>query len=186
MRLFVAIDVDAGTRAQFAPAREAIEGVVGEARVPPRITWVKGDAAHVTVRFIGEVPEQQGRAIADALAAVRFAAFDVIWERVGTFGGARHPRVIWIAPTGGDEAFAALAHQVNAVLDPLLGPGESRPFTPHLTLGRVRDAGRGVDWARAIAAVRMSPSVTRVDHVTLYHSRLSPKGPTYTALSIHG
>jgi 2'-5' RNA ligase len=77
---------------------------------------------------------------------------------------------------------AALAAHVNRQLDPLIGPGETRPFNAHITLGRVRDAGRQVPWAAALDAVKLRPTKTRVDHVTLYASRLSPKGPTYTAV----
>jgi 2'-5' RNA ligase len=185
VRLFIAVDIDDDTRAQLAATRDAMQRIVNDARVPPRITWVKDDAAHVTVRFIGEVDEQKLSLIQSALAAITCAPFDVQWEMLGTFGGLRNPRVIWIAPASGGAAFGELARQVNAALDPVLGPGEARPFKPHLTLGRVRDAGRGVDWARAMA-VGFNPSITRVDHVTLYQSRLSPKGPTYTALSTHG
>jgi 2'-5' RNA ligase len=182
MRLFVAVDIDEGTRAQLAPAREAVQRVVIEARVPPRITWTKDDSAHVTVRFIGEVPEHAAQAIVEALSAgLDVPPFETCWDRPGSFGG-RIPRVIWVAPSSGLEAFARLAANVDARLEPLVGPGQSRPFKPHLTLGRVRDPGRAVDWTRALAAIRFEPAPTRVDHVTLYQSRLSPKGSTYTAL----
>ena len=186
MRLFIAIDIDDATRAQLGAARDAIQAVVDEARTPARVTWVKPEVAHVTVRFIGETPDHTLQAIQDALGTVTVAPVDVRWERIGTFGGMRHPRVIWVAPANETPALTHLAEQINAELDPIVGPGEARPFKPHVTLGRVKDPGRGVDWERALAAVQFTPTVTRVDHVTLYQSRLSPKGPTYTALSTHG
>jgi 2'-5' RNA ligase len=186
IRLFLAIVPDDETRAQLATARAAIEEVVAHSRIPPRITWVAPAAAHVTLRFLGNVVEDLLPAIQKALTAVRVTSFEVRWETIGTFGGRRHPRVIWVAPTVGGEALTALAEQVNGQLDPVAGPGESRPFKPHLTLGRVRETGRRVDWGQAVAAVRWTPTVTRVDRVVLYESRLSPKGPTYTALSTHG
>ena len=186
MRLFVAVDIDDGTRAQLEAARSAIQAVVNEAPRPARVTWVKSGIAHVTMRFIGETPEHVLRIIQEALASVTILPFDVTWQAVGTSGGMRHPRVIWLAPTSGLDAFTQLAAHVNAQLDPVIGPGDARPFRPHLTLGRVREAGRGVEWTRALAGARLTPTVTRVDHVTLYQSRLSPHGPTYTALSTHG
>lgn len=186
MRLFVAVDIDPTTRAALASAREVMRPMLDAARVPPRITWVREDVAHVTVRFIGEVPDVQLRPIQDALSGIHIRPFEVTWGHVGAFGGRRNPRVLWLAPSGGGEAFDALAKQINDALDPVLGPGEDRPFTAHLTLGRVRDPGRGVDWGGALAAVRLNPTVMRVEHVTVYQSRLSPKGPTYTALSSHG
>jgi RNA 2',3'-cyclic 3'-phosphodiesterase len=186
MRLFIAVDVDDETRAQLTPARSAIEGVINEACVTPQITWVNNDAAHVTVRFIGETSEQRLGAIQQHLTSLEIEPFDVTWESLGTFGGLRTPRVLFVAPSSGVEAFKDLAERTNALLHPLLGPGEARSFKPHLTLARIRDAGRGVDWTRAVASFRLAPTTTRVDHVTLYQSQLSPKGPTYTALSTHG
>ena len=154
--------------------------------MPPRITWVAPGAAHVTLRFLGHVPDDMLSTIQGALTAIRVAPFEVRWETVGTFGGLRNPRVIWVAPTLGTDQLKSLAEQVNTQLDPVVGPGESRPFKPHLTFGRVREAGRRVDWAQALAAVRWTPTVSLVDRIVLYESRLSPKGPTYTALSAHG
>jgi 2'-5' RNA ligase len=186
VRLFVAVDVDPATRAQLGIARRAMEAVVDDAPVPARLTWVKDQLAHVTLRFVGRVASHRVPAIRHALEAVAFAPFEVTWESVGTFGGRRSPRVIWISPTVGAQALCEVAQQVNDCLDPILGSAEARPFAPHLTIARIRDAGKGVDWSRAIAAVHLSPTVSRIEHVTLYQSHLSPKGPTYTALSTHG
>ena len=186
MRLFLAVDIDDGTRQQLTHAQAAIASAVGTARVLPRVTWVNADRAHVTVRFIGEQPEGSLDPIQRVLDDVSVEPFDVTWTTVGQFGGWRNPRVLWLAPAGHVEAFSDLARRVNKALDPLVGAGESRPFRPHVTLGRVRDSGRGADWRGALDAVGWTPTVTTVERVTLYASQLSPKGPTYTALSTHG
>lgn len=184
MRVFVAIDIDEATRAQMAPARDAIARVIGAAAAPPRVAWVAENAAHVTLRFIGETPDHEVAAIQHALAP-RFgiAPFEVEWHALGTFPGGRQPRVLWIGPTRGGEALQQLATAVNERLNAIVGPPEARPFRPHLTLGRVKDPGRGVDWRGGLDAAGWSPTRTTIDHVTLYASRLSPKGPTYTAVS---
>jgi 2'-5' RNA ligase len=186
MRLFIAFDIDAATRAQLTSVREAIERVISAAASPPRVTWVKSEAAHVTLRFIGETPPQTLEAVQQALGGMAVEPFEVRWDAVGTFGGTRHPRVIWISPGSGIEQCRELVGRLDVALEALVGPGESRPFVPHLTLGRVRAPGRRVDWARALAAVRWEPTVTLVDQIVLYQSQLSPKGPTYTALSTRG
>jgi 2'-5' RNA ligase len=186
MRLFVAFDVDTETRRQLALARGAIQAIVDQARVPPRITWVKDEAAHVTVRFIGETPEERLRTIQTALESIRINPFDVTWETIGVFGGTRHPRAIWVAPTRGTEPLTSVAAEIAALLDPLIGAAEARPFKPHLTVGRIRESGRGVNWPGALEAARFNATVTHIDHVMLYESRLSPKGPTYTAISSYG
>ena len=88
--------------------------------------------------------------------------------------------------TVGLDSFTQLAQEIDVRIDPVLGEGRSQPFAPHLTLGRVKESGRGVDWPRALQAVRFTPTFTRVARVTLYQSRLSSKGPTYTAVSSYG
>jgi RNA 2',3'-cyclic 3'-phosphodiesterase len=186
VRVFLAVDVDDETRVQLGRARDAMQGVLGTAPVPPRITWVRADAAHVTVRFIGNIPDESISSLQGALSSVTVRPFEVKWGVAGTFGGTRNPRVIWIAPTDGAGAFQALAHVVNSALDPIVGPGDARDFSPHLTLGRVRQAGRRVNWTQALGAIQWVPTVTQVAHIVLYQSHLSPKGPTYTALSSHG
>ena len=186
MRLFVALDIDDDTRAQLAAVCELIQRRVREARVPPRVTWVKAAAAHLTLRFIGNVSAETAAAVTSTLDTLRVSPAIVEWGTVGTFGGLRRPRVVWIAPTKGGDEVVLLAKSVNDILDPLLGAGESRPFRPHVTLGRVREPGRDVEWAAALDEVRWRTTRTQITGVTLYESRHSPTGPTYTALSTHG
>ena len=182
MRLFVAIDVGEETRAQLARVRAALEPALARSRPAPKLTWVAADRAHVTIRFIGEVTEQAGHAIRDALAApLPLRAFDVRWSGMGTFPGGRRPRVLWIGAAAGGDELATLAVAVNDRLQSLIGPPEERTFRAHLTVARVREPAR-VNWTRAVDAIDTGTSVSRIDHVTLYQSRLSPKGPTYTAV----
>jgi 2'-5' RNA ligase len=184
VRLFVAVDIDDQTRAQLASVRESIQSVVSTARVPPRITWVKEEAAHVTLRFIGETTDATVGIVKQTLER-RFDSepFDVEWQRVGTFPGGRHPRVIWIGSSANSTPLSTLADEVNERLASIVGPGESRPFSPHVTVGRVKEPGGGVDWPQVIAAAHWKPIISRIDHVTLYASRTSPSGATYTALT---
>ncbi len=197
MRLFVAADIDDHTRAQLPLVRERIESAFAKAAVPPRVTWVKAELAHVTLRFIGEVSDDTGQSVVAVLArGFEMPAFEIHWTLLGTFPPTRHaapdpPRrrrsrsaskVIWIGAESGREPLARLAQLVNERLLPVVGGGDSRPFKAHVTIGRVRDAGRGVDWSDALAHARLEPTTTLVDHVTVYQSTLSPKGPTYTAL----
>jgi 2'-5' RNA ligase len=137
----------------------------------------------VSLRFIGEVSEDQATALAAELEkGIALRPFDVEWGRVGTFPGGRAPRVVWIGATAGAAALVTLASMVAVRLDPIIGSSDSRPFKPHVTICRVRVPGR-VDWPNILSSVKFEPTITRVDHVTLYRSRLSPQGPTYTQLT---
>ncbi len=93
MRLFVAADIDEQTRRQLAAAQHALQSVLREARVPPRITWVSPLTAHVTLRFLGETSEETATLAQSALAALPFHPFAVTWGTIGTFGGSRNPKV---------------------------------------------------------------------------------------------
>lgn len=182
MRLFVAADISEETRAQIRAIREQLTAQFVEARDAPRVTWVKDEGAHVTLRFIGEVSDERAAAIQTVLLSdVVLEPFDVRWDRLGTFPGGRSPRVIWIGATSGGGGLAELARQVEDRLTPVVGPGETRPFKAHLTVGRVKEPGRFI-WPEALSRVTLEPTMTHVDHITLYRSRLSPKGPTYSSI----
>jgi 2'-5' RNA ligase len=143
---------------------------------------VNPDAAHVTLRFVGETSEQNVALLGHALqASLPIAPFDMHWLVLGSFPGGRHPRVIWIGPGEDEHGLAALAALVAARLDPVVGPAEARPFRPHLTLARVRDAAR-LDWPALLRSIDAGHSISHVDHVTMYRSRLSPKGARYEPL----
>jgi len=187
VRLFVAADISDDTRSAMRTARAVIETALASVTIPPRIAWVKDDAAHVTLRFIGEVLEEAGERVAAALAApLPMAPFDVEWTEIGVFppgrSGLRQPRALWLGAARGGDALAALAAAVDARLTPVVGAGENRAHTPHLTLGRVKVHGTGVSWADVLAAARPAATRSHIDHATLYRSQLSSRGPTYTAL----
>ena len=90
MRLFVAVDVGDALRAEAARVTQAITNRLEAVKTPPKITWVKPSAWHVTLRFIGEVEESAVPALGERLAPP-FAVepFDVTWRGVGAFPSPR-------------------------------------------------------------------------------------------------
>jgi 2'-5' RNA ligase len=183
MRLFIAVDVNDEVRAEMRRVRLAIEAALTASRRTPRVTWVSPAVAHVTLRFVGEVGDAAAAALVAAFA-VRFEipVFELRWQGLGAFPAGRSPRTLWIGAAAGEAAMAQLASEVESRVAPIVGAGDARAFRGHLTLGRVRDAGRGVDWPTILAAIPCGPATQKVDTVTLYRSQLSPRGPTYTAL----
>lgn len=184
MRLFIAIDLSEETRAHLRRVRSLLEAQLAAARHAPRVTWVADDAAHVTLRFIGEVPDDTADRVRAAMATrLPGDSYTLQFGGVGVFPNARRPRVIWIGVTAGQAATAALARAVDTLVSPIVGPWEEREFSAHLSVGRVKEAGR-FEWPRLLDSVPAMQSSSQVDHVTLYQSRTSPRGPTYTALSV--
>jgi 2'-5' RNA ligase len=121
---------------------------------------------HLTLKFIGESYDLQG--ITKALSEVRGAPAEVGLKGLGTF-----PRVLWI---GVQADLASLAARIDQALEPLGITRETRPFSPHLTIARMKD-GR-------MPKFNEQPDFGsfRISEFVLYESKLGSSGPTYTAL----
>jgi RNA 2',3'-cyclic 3'-phosphodiesterase len=183
VRLFVGVPLEA------AVARE-LERVAGDlrqriqARAPrAKLTWVAADRLHFTVRFIGETADDRAAAICAALApGLPVPAFDLTVTELGAFPELGTPRVFWAGAGAGREGMIAVEREVSARLAACGVDPEDRPYSPHLTLARVRDAAglRARDVLDGLAP--RVPGPMRVGAITLFQSRLSPAGPTYVAL----
>ena len=169
-----------------------------------RISWTRPGNWHLTLKFLGEVdearlpglpdqsdqPDQSGQSgqsdLIQALRAVSFAPFALAVGRAGSFppAGRGAVKALWAGLRLGGRESAGLAAQVERALAPLGFAPEKRPFAPHLTLGRVKDAVLGDDWAlveRALAAE--SWPVAQADRFVLWRSVLGPGGPQYSRLA---
>jgi 2'-5' RNA ligase len=180
IRAFVAVDPSEEARAELGRIQRALaEGLAGQPRF--KVSFPKPENLHLTLRFLGNVSAERLDAIGTALAEVGGTdRFEIAFDTLGAFPDARRPRVLWIAPSRGDE-LKALAKRVDGVLAELGIPPEDRPWSPHLTLGRVRRAGRSAD--RVLETVSPRDAVTSpVTEVVLYRSELHPGGPRYTAI----
>ncbi len=182
MRLFVAVDLDAAARAAIAAEQRRIASAMGDARSSVR--WVKPDHLHLTLVFLGDVSESQAPAVAEAVGRpIEASPFDLTLQGMGVFPTRGSPRAVWIGVTNGANELIDLQRELARRIASEGIALESRPFQPHLTLGRWRQS-RPSDRGRALAAAR-SDIVARVGvpAATLYHSRLSSAGPTYAALA---
>lgn len=140
---------------------------------------------HLTVRFIGHVDDSRVPAVLGALAPpLPIAPFDIALDRCGAFPPTGPLRVFWIGLSAGLAGLQAMHHEFNRRLLPVGFAPEERPYTAHLTLGRVKDSRP--DAARAaraaLPAIEVPPVPSRIDHATVLQSLLSPRGATYRAL----
>ncbi|HEY0840129.1 MAG TPA: RNA 2',3'-cyclic phosphodiesterase [Vulgatibacter sp.] len=179
MRLFVAVDPDAGVRA-------ALDEALGRLRpLAPDARWSKAEGMHLTLAFLGEVHEADapamGKAVEDAAAAAKPLRLHATGG--GTFGSPAHPRVLWVGLHGDVAELASLKDSLEAALQPFGYAPDLRAFSPHLTLARARHP-RGDRNLVACAAdlERADLGWFTSDELILYRSHLSPQGARYEAL----
>ena len=181
MRLFAAVDIGEELRAEVLRARGEIQGRIEAVKEVPRVTWVAPQSLHVTLKFFGEVSETRAALLTKILAApFDIPPFQVEWRGFGAFPSPRQPRALWMGVVSGADKLGEL----DAALAVRLGAPDqdAQPFRPHITIGRVRMPGKGVDWEKILRDIDVRGVRSLVDHVTLYRSTTSPKGPQYTGL----
>ena len=184
MRIFLAVfpppESQALALARAACAREAAGSAAGH------VSWVKLENLHYTLKFLGELGEDGARRAGEAAreAADSLAAFDVALGAAGAFPNARHARALWLGCDQGAREFVDLARRVDTALTQRGFDREKRAFSPHLTIGRVREVGH--DWTAALAScasLAAEPAARfRVGEVRVVRSTLSPKGSIYETL----
>lgn len=166
-RLFFAIPVSDEVRAAAAQAMAELRLSGADCR------WTAPENLHLTLRFLGQTSLERLPELRDVLAkAARRPWFWASFAGLGAFPSWDAPRVVWIGVAEGAEELAALA----AALGP---PEEGRPFSAHLTLGRLRGKTNLESLKSAADRLRLPPMRQKVERLALYESRLSSAGATY-------
>ena len=178
MRLFVALDIPEDVRAAMGALVAKLREVAFDGR------WGRLEGAHVTLKFIGEVPSETMEKIKAALATVPFPSpIKMVFHGLGFFPNGRRSRVLWAGIEAGEE-LGVLAAAVETALEPLGFAREQRAFSPHLTLARF-DSPKGLDRLRAVIAAagpfEFGSTVAQEFH--LYQSVLKRDGAEYTRLA---
>jgi 2'-5' RNA ligase len=147
------------------------------------VKWARPDGIHVTLKFLGEVPDTREPELAAALgrAAAGSRPIPIVIGGFGAFPTLDRPRVIW-AGLEPDPVLELLAHRVEEEFALLGFPPEGRPFQPHLTLGRAtRDAQpRQFEGLERVLARLRYEATTLVATVDLMQSVLQPAGSVYS------
>ena len=174
-RLFVAIKVvpDENFLKSYHALRYALQ--------MEKISWVKPDNFHLTLKFLGKTPEEKLPAIRTALQhmSAQTKPFSMKMAGTGIFGSSYKPRVLWFGVEN-DEAIHRLGEDVLNVLDNTGFPRDRQNFVPHLTIGRINKIEHKKMFQEAIAAHRHDfLQEFTVDKIILYESLLKPAGVIY-------
>jgi 2'-5' RNA ligase len=169
MRLFVALALPD----EIAAPLVLIQGGVPGAR------WAERSQLHLTLRFIGEADGLEARAIDDALLTIDAPAFSIALKGVGQFGG-RNPNALWagVAP---NAALMHLQRKIESALQRVGVAPDTRKFTPHVTLARLKAAPtrRVMDYVSDHALY--ASQAFAIGAFILYSSQLTPNGSLYRA-----
>lgn len=184
-RCFIALPLTEELHGELATLQRRLQYAYPEQAV----RWVRPESMHLTLFFLGDVLETRIAGIKEALAVVarHVAPFSFSVGGLGAFPGISSPRVVWVGVQDPEERLALLHHAVNEAMHRTGFQPESRPFSPHLTLGRVnRRATR--DQVNALRDVLSQTTVGHlgeapVDSVLLMRSMLKSSGAEYTPLA---
>lgn len=183
LRAFIAVEIPLeihkAIESKTAPLRAALNA--------SQVRWVPTGNIHLTLKFLGKISPANLEMLAQMLKVEvsQHPAFTIQFGGLGAFPNSKRPRVIWIgiqAPNG----FKSLRHGIEAATIKLGYPAEKHSFSPHLTIGRVKQntGPTGVQKIQnALEETKIGPlGSARVTAVHLFNSDLKPTGAVYTRL----
>lgn len=178
IRAFIAVDIGDGIRAQLDELQRKLK------KVHANVRWVKPRNIHLTLAFLGELPVEKTQPLKTALAdALRdTGAFELKALGTGYFGRPNHPRVIWAGTVDSPPLKELQRKTVEALRATGIG-FDSKPFSPHLTLGRVKTPNHTESLLGKIEKYKERElGSTRIASVELIESKLTPAGAEYSIL----
>ncbi|MBN2427999.1 MAG: RNA 2',3'-cyclic phosphodiesterase [Deltaproteobacteria bacterium] len=150
--------------------------------VLPDVRWVSPETMHLTIKFFGDIPSQDIDKIKTAMQPLQkeLESFETDISGLGAFPSLSRPRVIWLGVKN-QAAFKRLHSAVEKELSCIGFEQDERPFSPHLTLGRVKkpipSADRLLEKYRHVYCGKM-----KADRLVLFESRLNPRGAVHLPL----
>lgn len=183
LRSFIAVEIPANIQSALAGSTATLRKILPK----PLIRWVAPQNVHLTLKFLGEINPANLELLAEALKAevATHETFGMSVSGLGAFPSLHRARVVWIGLEA-PAALMALGRSVEAVTARLGTIPEDRPFSAHLTIGRVGQNVSEADRQRISTALEETKVGTlgtvRVEAVHIFKSDLQPGGPVYTPL----
>ena len=180
MRCFLAIELPQEVRDGLARLQERLSSV-GRA-----VRWTRTDQIHLTLKFLGEVPDDNVPAVCEAAGAVakRFAPFEFEVGGSGCFPPGGAARIVWAGIPDPPQTLIDCQRACEQAYGELGFKQENRQYHPHLTIGRVRDPGASRQIRAAVESEgEFSAGSLAADELVLFQSILRPSGPTHLIIS---
>jgi len=180
IRTFLALELDEPIRRAIVAAAESLD--VGGAK----IRWVAEPNLHVTLKFLGDVPDSDVMDVCKAAESVAAGLAPIAFDVTGlTCVGPRGPvKMIWADIRDEARAIGAVFDEVEAALEPLGFDAEPRAYKPHVTVARVRYCPHPAEFREAAARYADAAFGTqRAGEIVVYSSQLTREGPVYDAMA---
>ena len=183
MRLFVALEIPSAVRANLAALIEELRAA-DAAPTKNKARWVRAENLHVTLKFIGNVDAGRLNEIRAALPETCSSSIvELRFRGLGFFPNEKRPRVLWTGIVASPN-LAPLAAGIDARLEKLGVPRETRDFAPHLSLARFDPPGISETLRAAVQEnAEREFGVVRTGEFHLFESKTRPTGAEYTRLS---
>lgn len=180
MRTFVAIPLTEEVHQELAKLQDSLR------KSGCDIKWANPANIHLTLKFLGEIDDKQTEDIKASLAQA-LTGHNSFWIHIagiGAFPRLSYPKIIWVGIDKGSKECIALARSIEEAVEKLELRKEKRPFSPHLTLGRIRTLNKKPQLISHIEKEKdfASQHKVSVNKIILFQSTLTPKGPIYTTL----
>lgn len=172
-RLFTALEIPADVTTELSLLRGGLSGA----------RWIEAENYHLTLRFIGDIGHELANDIAEGLAAIQGKPFRLTLERLAVFGSDK-PRAL-IARAADNPALTATQLEQERLVRRLGAPADTRKFTPHVTLARMRGVSASAVGAYIEGRGDMRPLTFEVTRFVLYSSRESSGGGPYRIEAVY-
>ena len=178
IRSFIAFDIDSESILKKITGIQNILVKTGAS-----LKLVKPENIHITVRFLGNITPNMVEKIFEEMKNVQFAAFDVKIRGIGAFPHLRYPRVLWTGITEGSDQLGNIFDQLEPRLRGLGFAPDTRGFSPHLTIARVKSGRNKVELVKCVTDnANFEFGNVKAECLRLKRSDLTPKGPIYSTL----
>lgn len=179
IRTFIAVELDEKARELIRDVQTRLKSAGAD------VKWVKPENAHLTLKFLGDVPEKRLKVVIETLEKLTASASSIQTRltQLGMFPDRRRPRVIWVGLDDAEGRLTRLAEAVETALGNIGFKKEDRAFQPHITIARLRSSHNAGALAEAAAQFSIPCGINQsFASLTLFKSTLTPAGPVYEPL----
>ncbi|MDD5428026.1 MAG: RNA 2',3'-cyclic phosphodiesterase [Candidatus Omnitrophica bacterium] len=181
MRTFVAIELSEDIKSALDQVESHLKYSGAD------VKWVAKENIHLTLKFLGEIDEAKCEKVKSILDTIAKSTkpFEISLKDIGAFPNIDHPKVIWVGLDKGAVESIELAGKIDSELAKIGFEKETRPFTAHLTIGRVRSPKNKQAMKEKITGYQLPAASTphfSAGTLTLFQSKLTPSGSIYTKL----